>query len=85
MHIDPLNQEIKITSIDEAVRLTPAQLSPWNILSITSRLNELPLNFPGARNLETLYFDDVDGVYPDDHLFAATPNDVQEALGLAWR
>jgi predicted protein tyrosine phosphatase len=72
-----------IASVEEAVRLTPAELSDWHILSIRGRLNELPLDFPGARSVKTLHFDDVEADYPEDHIFAARAKDIQAALEFA--
>ena len=83
MHIDLLNQEMAIASVEEAVRMTPAELSHWNILSIRGRLNEGPLSFSGARNVKKLHFDDVEADYPEDELFAAQPKDIQAALAFA--
>jgi hypothetical protein len=64
MHIESLNQKMMIVGVEEARRLTPAQLAGWSILSIRARMKEGPLNFPGARRTKSLHFDDVDGDYP---------------------
>jgi predicted protein tyrosine phosphatase len=80
MQIESRNQKMMIASVEEAVQMSPAELSDWNILSIRGRLNELPLGFPGARSVKTLHFDDVEADYPEDHLFAARPSDIQAAL-----
>jgi len=75
--------KLMIVGLDEVLQLPAAMLRDWNILSIRGRLNELPLNFPGARSVKTLHFDDVESDYPDEHLFAATPSDIQHALAFA--
>jgi predicted protein tyrosine phosphatase len=83
MKIESLDQTLRIASVEEAVRMSPGELSIWNILSIRGRLNELPLGFPGARSVRTLHFDDVEADYPEDHLFAARPEDIAAAIGFA--
>ena len=83
MNIELFKRTLRIASVEEAVRMSPGELSDWHILSIRGRLNELPLNFPGARSVKTLHFDDVEADYPEDHLFAARPEDIEAALGFA--
>ena len=77
------HHNLMIVGLDEVLQLPATMLRDWNILSIRGRLNELPLSFPGARSVKTLHFDDVESDYPDDHLFAATPSDIQHALAFA--
>ena len=49
MNIELLKVTLRIASVEEVVRMSPGELSDWNILSIRGRLDELPLNLPGAR------------------------------------
>jgi predicted protein tyrosine phosphatase len=83
MGTESLKQKMMIASVEEAVRLGPAELADWNILSIRDRLNESPLCFPGARKVKTLHFDDVEADYPEQQLFAARPKDIEDALAFA--
>ncbi len=83
MNIELLKVTLRIASVEEVVRMSPGELSDWNILSIRGRLDELPLNLPGARSVKTLHFDDVEADYPEDHLFAARPEDIEAALAFA--
>ena len=73
-------QVIRVASIAEVAPLGPFCLCEWNVLSIRGKLGELPLDFPGARRLLTLYFDDVGDDFPEDHLFAAKPEDIEGAV-----
>jgi predicted protein tyrosine phosphatase len=81
LRIHSFQQKIKIVGIAEAVRLSPSELTGWNILSIRARMNDQPLTFPGARRTKTLRFDDVQGDDPGE--FAATPEDIQVALAFS--
>jgi predicted protein tyrosine phosphatase len=79
MDIAPFKQKIKIVGVEEARRLSRAELAGWNILSIRSRRDE-PLSFPGARSAKSIHFDDVQADSPENQLFAARPEDIQEAI-----
>jgi predicted protein tyrosine phosphatase len=72
-----------ITSLAEALRLTPDELDGWNILSIRGRTSESPLSFPGARRVKTLNFDDVREDNPEEGIFAATTEDIEQAVAFA--
>lgn len=80
---EPPKQRIAVLGIDEALRLNQPELARWNIRSIRGRLNELPLDFPDARKVKTLHFDDGEADYPEEHLFAARVEDIEEALAFA--
>ncbi len=80
MHIDSLNQKMMIVGVEQAVRLSPAELLGWNILSIRGRMNEPQLSFPGSQRTKSLYFDDVEADCPEDQEFAARLEDIQDAL-----
>jgi predicted protein tyrosine phosphatase len=82
MHSESLKRKIKIVGVDEARRLTPAELAGWNIISIRGRKNE-PLSFSGARSMKSLHFDDVEADCPEEEEFAATPQDIQDALAFS--
>ena len=82
MDIDSFRQKFKIVGVEEARRLSQAQLTGWNILSIRGRMNE-PLSFPGARQTKSLHFDDVEADCPEEQLFAARPEDIRAALAFA--
>jgi predicted protein tyrosine phosphatase len=77
------NHKLMIVGLDEVFRLPASELKDWNILSIRGRMNERPFNFPGARRVKTLHFDDVEADYPEEQLFAAKPKDVEDALAFA--
>ena len=79
MGIDLFKRKVKIVGVEEALRLSKAELTGWNILSICGRM-EAPLSFPGAKSTKSLYFDDVEGDCPEDGQFAARPEDIQAAL-----
>jgi predicted protein tyrosine phosphatase len=79
---EPFSLKIKIVGVEEARRLTPAELAVWNILSIVGRKYE-PLSFPGARSMKSLHFDDVEADCPEDGEFAATPQDIRVALAFS--
>ena len=71
-----------ISGVEEARRLSRAELAGWNILSICGRMQE-PLRFSGARSTKSLHFDDVEADCPEDGEFAATAENIQEALAFA--
>jgi predicted protein tyrosine phosphatase len=75
--------KLMIAGLDEVFRLTESQLKDWNILSICGSATGLPLRFAGRRRVKTLCFDDVEADCPDECLFAATPNHIQDALDFA--
>jgi predicted protein tyrosine phosphatase len=79
MFVASLNQSVVVVGLDEVFRLPANELSGWNILSIRGRMNERPLNFPAARRVKTLHFDDVEADH-SDYLFAATPKDIEDAI-----
>lgn len=79
MDIDLFKRKLKIVGVEEALRLSKAELTGWNILSIGGRM-DAPLSFPGAKSTKSLHFDDVEDDCPEDGAFAATPEDIQEAL-----
>ena len=79
MGIDLFKRKVKIVGVEEALRLSKAELTGWNILSICSRM-EAPLSFPGAKSTKSLHFDDVEDDCPGDKEFAARPEDIQKAL-----
>ncbi len=78
--LDPVKQEMMIASVHEVLGLGPDELAGWNILSIRGRNGEPPLSFPGARSTKILHFDDVEADSPADGFFAATMDDIQEAI-----
>src|ERR1039458_6126156 len=82
MNIDLFEGKMKIVGVEEARRLSGAELAGWNILSICGRMNER-LSFPGARSTKSLHFDDVEADCPEVGGFAARPEDIQEALAFA--
>lgn len=82
MDIDSIKQKMKIVGVEEARRLSPAELAGWNILSIRGRLNK-PLDFPGALKSKSLHFDDVQEDCPEDGEFAARLEDIQDALAFS--
>jgi len=82
MEIDSFQRRMKIVGVEEARRLSQAELEGWHILSIIGRKKE-PLSFPGARSMKSLYFDDVEADCPEDGEFAASPKDIQEALSFS--
>jgi predicted protein tyrosine phosphatase len=82
MDIELFKRKMKIVGVEEALRLSQAELAGWNILSICGRM-EAPLSFREARSTKNLHFDDVEGDCPEDGEFAARPEDIQEALAFA--
>jgi predicted protein tyrosine phosphatase len=80
MFFASLNQSVMIVGLDEVFRLPTTELSDWNVLSIRARRNERPFDFPEARRVKTLRFDDVEVDYPEENLFAAKPKDIEDAL-----
>jgi len=74
--------KMKIVGVEEALRLSQAELAGWNVLSICGRM-EAPLSFRGAKSTKNLHFDDVEEDCPEDGQFAARLEDIQEALAFA--
>lgn len=61
MNMDSFKRKLKIVGVEEAQRLSRAELAGWNILSIRGRSQE-PLSFPGSSLTKSLHFDDVEAV-----------------------
>lgn len=80
MYIPALNQKLIILGLDEVQRLPNAFLADWNILSITARMNRVPLYFPAAQKMCRLSFDDVEEDEPAAGSFAAREEDVEKAI-----
>lgn len=79
---DSFKQELKIVGVEEARRLSQAELAGWNILSIRGRMNE-PLSFPGARSVKSLHFDDVAADCPENGECAAKLEDIRDAIAFS--
>ena len=82
MERDSYKQKMKIVGVEEALRLSQAELAAWNILSIRGRMDER-LSFPGARSTKSLHFDDVEADCPEDGESAARPQDIRDALAFS--
>jgi predicted protein tyrosine phosphatase len=83
MNLPTAFHNLMILGLDEVLGLPAVDLQEWNIVSIRGRMNERRLTFPGARRVKTLHFDDVEADCPNEQLFAATPNDLEDALAFA--
>ena len=83
MHIEAINQEFVILSQEEAVRFHRKRQRHWNILSICNHRKTAPVEFPNARKIKRLWFDDVEGDFPEDGQFAATANDIKIAIAFS--
>jgi predicted protein tyrosine phosphatase len=84
MYIESLRQKMRIESQEEVCRMNPIQLQGWNILSITGCMDRgLILDFPGAKRVRSLYFDDVVVNNPEKGFMSATVSEIQEAIGFS--
>jgi predicted protein tyrosine phosphatase len=84
MYIESVKQTMRIASVEEALGMSPAELSGWSVLSIRG-IGESALVFPGARRVKNLCFEDVEADHPDAALIAARPEDIADALVFAGK